>query len=334
MPRWSTESPATRWTTTTRTAARSPTSASRSSPPRWPPPQARALTGRVCSRGSSRATRSSRGWGWPSGRGSTRAASIRRRCCGVFGATAAAGAPSVGRRGHAHERARHRREHGVGAARVPGRRLLDQAPAPWMGGARGDHRVAPGRPRCDRSRLGVRRPLRALPGVRGARRHRRRGAHRRAWRALGDPEDRVQAVPGVSLPARVGRRDGAGARRDAGADRGHRGDRRAHPGGRRLARARATGRQAPAAHRIRGEVQPAVLDRVAARARARRRLDLHRRGDHRPRRAGGGGQGPLRGQGLRHLPRRVPRRRPHPHAATGARSRPSCPTSGVARRTR
>ena len=109
-------------------------------------------------------------------------------------------------------------------------------------------------------------------------------AARRPRHALGDAAHRLQAVPRLPLHPRLARRDGralVGERRP----RRDRGDRRLVPDAGVAARARAGRLEAGSAQRVRGEVQPAVLDRRDARPRPGRRAELHRRGDRRPARA-------------------------------------------------
>ena len=181
-------------------------------------------------------------------------------------------ARAVGRRDG--ERARDRRQHGVGAVRLPRRRDRDEADPPGVGGARGADRRAARVARRGGPARRARGALRPLPRVR---RHadRPRAAARRPRRALGDAPDRVQGLPGLPLHPRLARRDRVAPRRARpGRDRGRP---RLDPRGGRLARARAGRHEGRAAHRLRGEVLAPVLDRGDARARPRRPGHLHRR---------------------------------------------------------
>ena len=280
---------------------------------------ARAPRAPTCSRRSWPATRSSRGWGWPRRLGFHARGFHPTAVCGVFGAAAAAGRLQSARRARRHERPRHRRQHVVGAARVPGRRLLDQAAAPWMGGAR--RRSSPRAwlaPRRDRSRLGVSRAASGSTGRSSARDdidvEARSASLASAGRRRGSRSSRTRPVTSCtrSLDATA-----QAARPRLRSRRGHRGDPRAHH--RRPASRSCSSRWPTSTGRAReyeAKFSLPVLDRVAARARARRRLDLHRRGDHRPRRAGAGGARSATRSRTTTPPRRVPRRRPH-HAADG-----------------
>ena len=158
-------------------------------------------------------------------------------------------------------------------------------------GAEGPPSLARGQvrplPRVPRSREGHDRP---------------RAAARRPRLALGDPPDRLQALPRLPLHARLARRDLRSCGRPDVLGRGDRGRRRHRPGGGRVARARAGRRQGGPALGLRGEVLAPVLDGRDARPRQRRRRRLHRRGDPRPGRARGRRQGALRDEGLPDLP--------------------------------
>ena len=243
--------------------------------------------------------------------------------CGIFGATAAAarlgGLTPAARR----QRVRHRRQHGVGAVRVPRRRHGDEADPPRVGGARRTARRPAGRARRRGAAGRARGPLRRLPCVR---RHadRPRAAARRPRRAVGDAADRVQAVPGLPLRPRLARRHGVapcGPR--SGRDRGRRRD---GARGGRVPRARAGGVEGCAAHGLRGQVQPPVLDGRHARPRARWPRHVHARGARRPPRARPGAEGPVRDEGVRELPGRLPRRRVDPAARRAhARGRHAAP---------
>ena len=229
--------------------------------------------------------------------------------CGIFGAAAAAARLGGLEPGCGDERARHRRQHGVGTVRLPRRRNRDEADPPRVGGARSaDLGAARGARRGGPpGRTG--RALRRLPRLR---RHadRPRAPARRSRDALGDAPDRLQGLPGVPLHPRLARRDGNAVRRPRpGRDRGHPGD---DSRGRGLARAGAGRPQGRAADRLRGKVLAPVLHRGDARARPRRADDLHAGRAERPAGARVGAEGALRDEGVRVLPRGLPGRRADP----------------------
>ena len=194
--------------------------------------------------------------------------------CGIFGGVAAAARLGGLDAGGDDERARDRRLVRLRPVRLPRRRDADEADAPRLGGARRAPRHAAGRARRRRARLGARGQVRPLPRVRrrGGGRDRHRRAARRPRQAVGDAADRVQAVPGVPLHARLARRRGARAPRDE----------RSRPTRSRTCSSTVpeagvslvlepAAREAAPALRVRGQVLAPVLDRVAARPRARRR---------------------------------------------------------------
>ena len=159
-----------------------------------------------------------------------------------------------------------------------------------------------------------------------------RRAARRPRQPLGDAPRLVQAVPGVSLHARLPRCDRVPARRRGGrADR--RGD-RDRPRDARPGDPRARGREAPSPDDLRGQVQPPVLDRRDARPRPRRPHDVHGRRAAATRTSSSShGRSGTRGAASRRI--RVPfPARPGFGRRTVARSRPSWPTSRERRRTR
>ena len=103
-------------------------------------------------------------------------------------------------------------------------------------------------------------------------------AARRSRHALGDAADRVQALPGLPLHPRLASAPPRACSREIDADRivAHRGH---GAGGRGGARARARRRQGATPDRVRGQVQPAVLDRRDDRLGQGRHRDLHACGD-------------------------------------------------------
>ena len=107
------------------------------------------------------------------------------------------------------------RLHGVGTLRLSRRRHGDEASASGLGCARRPRRRPPGRPRRRGADVRARGPVRPLPRLRGGRagNRRHRLAARRPRLALGDAADRLQAVPGLPLHARVARGRGRGHRR-------------------------------------------------------------------------------------------------------------------------
>ena len=117
------------------------------------------------------------------------------------------------RRRHDHERARNRRLVRRRALRLPRRRDADEADAPRLGGARRAPRDAARRARGGRAAVGARGEVRALPRLprRRGRRDRHRRSARRSRLALGDAPDRLQAVPGLPLHARLARCDAGAA---------------------------------------------------------------------------------------------------------------------------
>ena len=92
------------------------------------------------------------------------------------------------------QRARHRRQHGVGHHRIPCRRRLDQAHAPGMGGAGGLSRGAHGAGGLHRPAHAVRRRARLLSRLRQQRRLRLHRDARRRGRRMALRRHRLQAV--------------------------------------------------------------------------------------------------------------------------------------------
>ena len=228
--------------------------------------------------------------------------------CGIFGAVTSVSRLGRARPGGDDERARDRRLLRGRPVRIPRRGDADEADASRLGGARGAPRDAPRGARRRRAGLGARGQVRPLPRLR--RRGGGRGRHRRAAvrprQPLGDAADRLQAVPGLPLHARLARR---GERGRGGPDvraGGDRGRARHRAGGGRLARARAGGREGGPPLGVRGQVLAPVLDRVAPRPRPRRRSRLHRRGDRRPGRARRRAEGAVRDEAVPDVPAGVP----------------------------
>ena len=245
--------------------------------------------------------------------------------CGIFGATAAA----ARLRGLSTPRRRRARSGSpaacaCGPLRLPRRRDRDEADPPGLGGAR---RAARGAARGARRRGPARACSRAASASTtpsSARTARSTSTPaRRPRRALGDAADRLQAVPGLPLHPRLARRDRARSRPRSTRTRS-RTSLVCDPGGGRLARARAGRAKVGAAHRLRGEVQPPVLDRGDARARPRRpgrRTRPEAIAD--PRVLELAREGALRDEGVRVLPGGVPGRRADHDCATAACSRPT-----------
>ena len=256
--------------------------------------------------------------------------------CGIFGGVATVVPPRPRRRDDHDERPRHRRLVRGRPLRVPRRGHADEAHAPRVGVARRPPRDAPRGARRRGPVVGARGEVRPLPRVRrrggGRGRHRRSAARPRE--PLGDAANRVQALPGVPLHARRARRgDGGGSGPDVRAGRDRR-RARVGPRGRRVARPRARAGEDDAAVGVRGQVLPAVLDRVAARARARLRRGLHGRGDRRPGRARRRPEGALRDARRTPPTRRRSRAEPSSAWRTGRRSRPTTRTSAAGPRAR
>ena len=115
---------------------------------------------------------------------------------GSFAAAAVAGTAPSAHRGPAGPRLRPLRQPGRRDHRVPGRRLLDQAPAPGLGRARGRDRGAAGARRVHRAGDGLRGRPRLLRGLRGRPRARAPGgAARDARREWELSAAHVQALP-------------------------------------------------------------------------------------------------------------------------------------------
>ena len=106
------------------------------------------------------------------------------------------------------------------------------------------------------------------------------------------------------------------------------------PGGRRGARARAGGREGGAANRLRGQVQPPVLDGGDARPRSRRPDDVHACGARRPARCSHSQARCATRRGSTRATRRRSRVASGSPCATDARSRRTSRTSSARRRTR
>ena len=222
----------------------------------------------------------------------------------------------------------HRRQHGVGDARVPRRRLLDQAAAPWIGGARGVHRGAlaahgaTGRRPCSRAASGFTDPF-------GPRRHRPRGPARRPRQRWETPRIAFKPYPACHYIHAVARRDGAGADGGPGAvDDIDEIVALTPEAGVSLVLEPLAGKNRPRTEYEAKFSLPYSVARCCCAATSTSRPTPTRRSP--TRRAGAGRQGQLRGQGLRDVPQRLP-------GGTRVRTRDGrvleadCPISAAAR---